>query len=96
MVETAAKRLRTRGDGKGDKDDKHGILGRGGTTLINTKAIDQSAHFKFLLAVGPGLSPVCAKGDFIATQPTSRLIQSLSVACQAVVRKAPFVIYFIR
>jgi hypothetical protein len=61
-VETVAKRLRTRGDGKGDKDDKHGILGRGGTTLINAKAIDQSAHFKLLLAVKPGsIASVCQR-----------------------------------
>jgi hypothetical protein len=63
-VETAAKRLRTRGDGKGDKDDKHGILGRGGTTLINAKAIDQSAHFKFLLEVMPGSIASVCQGRF--------------------------------
>jgi hypothetical protein len=35
----------------------------------------------------------CApKAITVATQPVARLIQSLSVACQAVVRKAPFVI----
>jgi hypothetical protein len=61
-VESAAERLRTRGDGKGDKDDKHGILGRGGTTLINAKAIDQSAHFKSLLEVRPGsIASVCQR-----------------------------------
>src|ERR1700749_4943698 len=39
----------------------------------------------------------CApKAITVATQPVARLIQSLSVACQAAVRKTPFVIYFIR
>jgi hypothetical protein len=32
----------------------------------------------------------------VATQPVARLTQSLSVVCQVAVRKAPFVIYFIR
>ena len=46
--------LRANDHGEGDKDDKHGIFGGGGTTLVNAKAIDQTEHFKFLLPMRPG------------------------------------------
>src|ERR1700730_3247805 len=62
VVETGAKRLRADDHSEGDKDDKHGIFGGGGTTLVNAKAIDQTEHFKFLLPVRPGpIASVCQR-----------------------------------
>ena len=91
VAEVAAEGLCSDRNCKGNEHEQHGVFCSGGTALITQKATGQTVHFNFLLQ---GVTPSqCApKAITVATQPVVRLTQSLSMACQAVVRKAPFVI----
>ena len=76
-VETAAKRLRTSGDGEGNEHDEHGVFGSCGTALIAEKAIDQIEHLTVSLdKCSAALSPVNVTCDCRAADAQSNHLPS--------------------